>query len=115
MYEDLTCYAGTLAERETTAALGVGTIGMDDFIRAFYNLEGFADTRYYDTLERYVSTDGDDFLVRSDVEHADIDFIRAAITWCIRGDRFCDGCLATFAANGFLDRCLNRLKELDEA
>lgn len=115
MYESLTRYAGTLAKRKTTAALGEGSIGLDDFVRDFYDLKGFADTDYFSTLERYVSTDEDDFLVRSDIEHADVDFIRAAITRCIRGDRFCDGCLAGYAANGFLDRCLTRLEEMDEA
>ncbi|WP_432290511.1 DUF6508 domain-containing protein [Olsenella uli] len=40
--------------------------------------------------------------------------MRACITWCVRGDRFCDGCLRAYVECGFVDRCLLRLKELDE-
>lgn len=115
MYENLTRYAGALAGHETSNAFGAGTLGLEDFTRDFCGLEGFADTGYHDTLERHGVTGGGDELTSYDVEHAGVDFIRAAITWCVRGDRFCDGHLGRFAANGFLDRCLVRLKELDTA
>lgn len=115
MYKNLTQYAGTLAGRETSCAFGAGTLGLEDFTRDFYALEGFADTGYHDALERHGFTGGGDELTRHDVEHAGVNFIRAAITWCVRGNRFCDEHLSRFAANGFLDRCLERLKELDKA
>lgn len=115
MYKNLTRYAGALTGRKTSCAFGAGTLGLEDFKRNFYALEGFADTGYHGTLERHGVTGGEDELTRYDVEHVGVDFIRAAITWCVRGDRFCDGHLSRFAANGFLDRCLERLKELDTA
>ncbi len=58
--------------------------------------------------------DTSDGIESCDVEHADLDLVRACVTWCVRGDRFCDGCLGARARNGFLNRCLTRLKELDE-
>ncbi len=113
MYERLTKYAGTLAGRETSSRFGCGTIGMNDFIDDFYGTEGFTDTSYFSTLERH-GVDTSDGIESCDVEHADLDLVRACVTWCVRGDRFCDGCLGARARNGFLDRCLTRLKELDE-
>lgn len=114
MYESMTKYVGTLAGRGLEAELGGGTIGMDDFIEDFYAVEGFPDTDHFGTLERYgVNTDNG--IDSCDVEHADLDLVRACITWRARGDRFCDGCLQAYVECGFIDRCLLRLKELDEA
>ena len=92
-----------------------GTEGMGDFVHDFYELEDFADTDYFSTLERYGAEEpaGDEF-VDCDVENADLDLVRALITYCVRKDRFCGGALGEFAGSGFLDRCLLRLKELDE-
>lgn len=114
MYERLTKYAGTLAARETSADFCSGTIGMDDFLDDFYELEGFADTSYFETLEHYGVEASDAGFNSCDVEHADSRLVRALITTCVRQDRFCDGLLGNFARSGFLDRCLNRLKEQDE-
>ncbi len=36
------------------------------------------------------------------------------VTTCAREDRFIGGALGLYAESGFLDRCLTRLKELDE-
>lgn len=112
MYERLTKYAGTLANRELGNELGGGTLGMDDFIEDFYALEGFADTGYFATLERY-GAGAAGGVAACDVEHADLDLLRACVIWCVRGDRFCDGLLKVYAENGILDRCLMRLRELD--
>lgn len=109
MYERLTKYVGTLADRETSSRFGCGTIGMDDF----YGTEGFTDTGYFSTLERH-GVDTSKGIESCDVEHADLDLVRACVTWCARGDRFCDGYLGAHAKSGFLDHCLTRLKELDE-
>ncbi len=114
MYERLTKYAGTLAGRKTEAPDSWWTVGMGDFIDDFYGLEGFTDTGYMDTLERYGVEMSYDGFAACDVEHADIALVRALITTCVRQDRFCDGLLGSFARNGFLDRCLTRLMELDE-
>ena len=115
MYERLTKYAGALADRETETIPFCGTAGMDDFIEDFYALEGFGDTDYFDTLRRYGvdETTGDDF-EGCDVGRADLELARALVTYCVRKDRFCAGALGGFARSGFLDRCLLRIKELDE-
>lgn len=93
--------------------LGGGTLGMDDFIEDFYALDGFADMDYFETLKRY-GADTENGIDSCDVERAGLDLVRACITWCVRGDRFCDGCLRAYVECGFVDRCLLRLKELDE-
>ena len=113
MYERLTKYAGTLADRKLGIELGGGTVGLSDFVEGFYAVEGFADTDYFGTLERY-GVDAENGIDSCDVEHAGLDLVRACITWCVRGDRFCDGCLQAYVECGFIDRCLVRLKELDE-
>lgn len=113
MYQKLTKYAGTLVDRKLSSYLGCGTVGLEDFVDDFYALEGFADVRYDETLVQY-GIDASEGVDCCDVEHASLDLLRACITWCVRGDRFCDGLLGSYAKNGFLDRCLVRLKELDE-
>ena len=74
---------------------------------------GFADCHYYATLEHY-GVDDSDGIAGCDIEHANAELVLACITWCIRGDHFCDGFLGIYVRNGFIDRCLARLKELDE-
>ena len=58
---------------------------MDDFIRDFYGLDGFVDRDYFETIERY-GVDTSDGIEGCDVEHADLDLLRAFVTWCVRGD-----------------------------
>ena len=113
MFERLTKYAGKLADRNMNVEFGGGTFGLEDFVDDFYELDGFADTRYFETLERH-SIDTSEGIDSCDIDHGGIDLIRACITWRVRGDRFCDGLLAAQARSGFLDRCLSQLKELDE-
>ena len=114
MYERLTKYAGTLADRETSTIPLCGTDGMSDFINDFYELEDFGDIGYFETLKRYGVEPSDEGFEACDVEHADLGLVRALITTCVRQDRFCSGLLGEFARSGFLDRCLLRLKEHDE-
>lgn len=120
MYEKLTKYAGALAGRDLGSHLGCGTLGMEDFADDFCGLHdddlddlGFADCHYYVTLERY-GVDDSDGIAGCDIERAPAELVLACITWCIRGDHFCDGFLGIYVRNGFIDRCLARLKELDE-
>ena len=49
-----------------------------------------------------------------DVEHANAELVRALILTLVQRVRFAEGLLGRYARNGFLDRCLFRLKELDE-
>ena len=48
------------------------------------------------------------------MEHANAELVRALILTLVRQDRFAGGLLGVYARNGYLDRCLFRLKELDE-
>lgn len=114
MYERLTKYAGTLAGREISTIPLCGTDGLDDFIDDFYGLEEFGDTSYFETLRRYEVEETNIGSSSCDVEHADLALVRALVTYCLRCDRFCAGALGDYAKSGFLDRCLHRLKELDE-
>lgn len=85
------------------------SVELENFIKAFYALEGFADHDYFETLGR----DADD-VERIDIESAELPVIRAALTFCIRADRMSPGALASFCEDGFIDRLLTRLMELDE-
>lgn len=40
MFERLTKYAGKLADRNMNVKLGGGTLGLEDFVDDFYELEG---------------------------------------------------------------------------
>ena len=112
MYETLTVFTGELASRQTEDHWG--TCGLDDFIDAFY--DSIKDTRidYSKTLERYGVEMSDRGLEACDVEHANAELVRALILTLVRQDRVAEGLLGVYARNGFLDRCLFRLKELDE-
>ena len=129
-YEKLTRFAGKLADNpgHWSPITGSGTETdpfifpwfelsdtLDAFVDAFYELEDIiADFNYLDTLERRgieASKPGFDAV---DIDHADLELIRALITTSVRQDRFVSGLLGGLANRGFLDRCLLRLKELDE-
>lgn len=130
LYADLTRYAGHLAvnpgEWEPRHQNAKGTAddpiimpyfvygpALQGFVDVFYETSGFADLRYLDTLEKRGIEASHLGFASVDVEHADLELIRALITTAVRQDRFCEGLLGTLADNGFLDRCLHRLKELD--
>ena len=112
MYETLTVFAGELASRETEDDWG--TCGLDDFTEAFYESIKGARIDYFETLERYGVEMSDRGLEACDVEHANAELVCALILTLVRQDRFAEGLLGRYARNGFLDRCLFRLKELDE-
>ena len=112
MYETLTVFAGELANREIEDHWG--TCGLDDFIDAFYDSIEHTRIDYFETLERYGVEMSDRGLEACDVEHANAELVRALILTLVRQDRFAEGLLGRYARNGFLDRCLFRLKELDE-
>ena len=112
MYETLTVFAGELASRGTEDHWG--TCGLDDFIEAFYDSIEHARINYFETLERYGVEMSDRGLEACDVEHANAELARTLIMTLVQQDRFAEGLLGRYARNGFLDRCLFRLKELDE-
>ena len=112
MYETLTVFAGELASRETEDSWG--TCGLDDFIDAFYDSIEHARIDYFETLERYGVEMSDRGLEACDVERANGELVLALILTLVRQDRFVGGLLGRYARNGYLDRCLFRLKELDE-
>ena len=51
------------------------SVELENFIKAFYSLEGFADQDYFETLGRNT-----DDIERTDVEDAELPVIRAALT-----------------------------------
>lgn len=112
MYETLTVFAGELASRDTEGSWG--TCGLDDFIDAFYDSIEHARIDYFETLEHYGVEMSGRGLETCDVEHANAELVRALIWTLVRQDRFTEGLLGRYARNGYLDRCLFRLKELDE-
>ena len=112
MYETLTVFAGELASREIEDRWG--TCGLDDFIDAFYDSIKDARIDYFETLEHYGVEMSDKGFAACDVEHANAELVRALILTLVQQDRFAEGLLGRYARNGFLDRCLFRLKELDE-
>lgn len=112
MYGTLTVFTGELASRETEDSWG--TCGLDDFIVAFYDSIKNARIDYFETLERYGIEMSDRSFAACDVEHANAELVRALIWTLVRQDRFAEGLLGRYARNGYLDRCLFRLKELDE-
>lgn len=46
------------------------------------------------------------------IQNAGIDEIRALLTWCVRGERFCDGHMATLFEKGVPQATLRRLAEI---
>ena len=112
MYETLTVFAGELASRKTED--NWGTCGLDDFIEAFYDSIKDTKINYFKTLERYGVEMSDESFAACDVEHANAELVRALIWTLVRQDRFAEGLLGRYARNGYLDRCLFRLKKLDE-
>lgn len=59
--------------------LGGGTLGLEDFVDDFYELDGFADTGYFETLERH-GIDTSEGIDSCDIDHGDIDLIRACVS-----------------------------------
>ena len=112
MYETLTVFAGELANREIEDHWG--TCGLDDLIDAFYDSIERTRIDYFETLEHYGVEMSDRGLEACNVEHANAELVRALILTLVRQDRFAEGLLGRYARNGFLDRCLFLLKELDE-
>lgn len=74
MYEKLTKYAGTLADRKLSSYLGCGTAGLEDFVDDFYALEGFADVGYDETIAQY-GIDASGGVECCDVEHVNLDLL----------------------------------------
>lgn len=61
----------------------------------------------------YLSVDVNRLLADPNLLHqADIDQLRAVLTFIVRGERFCDGHWATMVERGHVIRLLQRLKEL---
>ena len=118
MYETLTAFAGELAGRKSEDDWG--TCGLDDFTDAFYhhdafyNSDGYTKIDYFETLERYGVEMSDESFAACDVEHANAELACTLIMTLVRQDRLAEGLLGRYARNGYLDRCLFRLKELDE-
>lgn len=95
--------------RYTDASLG--------FVNAVYKFSNDNDEfdlfNYKAILEKNGIT-FEESLVNVDVSALDAKCVLALIMSVVRGDRFCEGLLATFLKNGCIVKWLGRLKELDE-
>lgn len=123
-YERITRYAGKLAKdsgrlTEMTEVDGVLELPryfpsdlMKSFQQDFYD-GGFADHDYFATLEQ-AGLDMGEARNKDDLTGYDAPTLLAALTFCIRSERFGEGNLYQRATSGILDSCLAQLKEIDE-
>lgn len=82
--------------------------GVDRFTHDFYDSD-LVDGNYSETLERY---NAEALKLAELIETADIDLLKAILTFYIRGERFCDGTWADAIENKVFLRVLLRLEEL---
>ena len=88
-----------------------------DFVDAVYKFNKENDEyelrKYADILEKN-GLNFEESLERVDVSAMDAQCVLALIMSIIRGDRFCEGLLASFLEHGCIVKWLKRLKEIDE-
>lgn len=62
---------------------------------------------------RYLRLEAGDMLENEErVRNASLDEIRIMLTWCVRGERFCDGHWGNVIENGHIRRLLERLVQI---
>ena len=81
----------------------------DDAVEKFFLLASKECWRDYN----YLSKNALRMLEDEDIiKNADIDKIKTMLTFCVRGERFCDGHWAAMIEKGYILRLLQRLSEL---
>lgn len=88
--------------------------GFVDAVYKFNNENDECDLFNYKAILEKNGITFEESLVNVDVSDLDAQCILALIMTVVRGDRFCEGLLATFLKNGCIVKWLARLKELDE-
>lgn len=107
-YERVTRHIGKLGGNPEGAFAYDCTDETQQFVDDFYASEELIDHDYLGTLRKRGVRDAE----FCDIEHADLELVRALLTAGIRQDRFCEGLIADLANSGYFDRCLRRLAEL---
>ena len=72
-------------------------------------------TRYGDVLNQNGLEWGSKSMSDADVSKLDAQCIMALIMGAVRAERFCDGALLGFFKDGSIQKCLERLKEIDDS
>ena len=90
------------------------SIGFVDAVYKFSNDNDEFDLFNYKAILEKTGITFEESLVNVDVSALDAQCILALIMSVVRGDRFCEGHLASFLKNGCIVKWLKRLKELDE-
>lgn len=90
------------------------SIGFVDAVYKFNNENDEYDLFNYKAILEKNGITFDNSLENVNVSTLDAQCVLALIMSVVRGDRFCEGLLATFLKNGCIVKWLERLKELDE-
>ena len=77
--------------------------------------EKFRLTRYAHILEENGLSGSRKSMQDADVSQLDAQCVQAMIMCATRAERFCDGALLGCLADGTIQKCLERLKKIDEA
>ena len=72
---------------------------VQDWIRKFYDLQ-LVDKNYLDNLRIYKY---------KKIEELSLEETLSYLTWIIRGERFCDGCIASALEDGTIEKLVNNL------
>ena len=93
-----------------------GYFDYNDTVEAFEDAmyDGFTVRDYPDILEKIKERVGTQEIYDVSVSALNANEILACLTGAIRAERFCDGALAGALEDGFITRCLVRLREIDE-
>lgn len=82
----------------------------DADIRFVEAMDAYMDRDYFATLERYGISGRNEN--EPPVETLEETPLLALLTWMTRADRFCEGALDDMIAEGYLKRCIDRLRVL---
>ena len=87
----------------------------NDTVNAFVKMmyDGFMVYDYSEVLDKLKERTGTREIYNVPISALSADEALACITWAIRADRFCDGALSVALEDGFITRCLTRLREFD--
>jgi uncharacterized protein DUF6508 len=83
----------------------------DPLVEAFFHCaskECWCDHQYDPAATRALIEDPDY------VADASLDQVRTMLTWCVRGERFCDGLWGSMVEDGTIKRLLERLREISK-
>jgi hypothetical protein len=100
-------WAGTSERRDRTVSLPWPEY--DDLVTEFFQL---ASTECWTDHEYDPETAGENLNDANAVQSADLDQLKAMLTYCVRGEKFCDGHWGAMIEGGQIRRVLERLDQL---